>query len=172
MRQIIKAIVREVITTIIPAVLLALLINTFVAQAATIKDGPSMEPNLYRGSHLMTEKVSYRLHQPLRGDVVIAEQPGEAVSLIKRVVGLPGETVEVRDGHTFINGEPIDEPWITWFGGPGYPPTQIPPGHVFILGDNRPQSRDSRHIGPVPLEQVTRQAMFVFWPPAQIKRIP
>lgn len=170
--RVLRVITREVFTMIVPAILIALFINVFVAEAAMIKDGPSMEPNLYRGSRLMTEKISYRFHLPQRGDVVIVDQPGDEVSLIKRVVGLPGETVEVRKGHTFINGEALDEPWITHFGGPGYPAAQIPAGHVFIMGDNRPNSRDSRHIGPVPIERITNRARFVFWPPDQVKIVP
>ncbi|MDY7075457.1 MAG: signal peptidase I [Chloroflexota bacterium] len=163
----------EITTTVLPAILIALFINVYVAEAALIEEGPSMQPNLYRGDRVMMEKISYRFHLPQRGDVVIADRPGETeVSLIKRIVALPGETVEVRGGHTFINGEPIEEPWVTHFGGVNYPPTSVPPGHVFILGDNRPQSRDSRAIGPVPIDALNGRARFVYWPPDQIKWIP
>ena len=141
----------ELVITVCPALLVALFINVFVAEAALVEYGPSMQPNLYRGYRVMAEKVSYHLHPPHRGDVVIVDRPGNEVSLIKRVVALPGETVEVRDGHTFINGQPIEEPWVTNFGGPSCPPMVVPPDHVFILGDNRSNSRDSRAIGPVPM---------------------
>lgn len=172
MLHILRVVVRELATTVLPAIALALVINTFVAKAAMIEDGPSMEPTLFKGERLMTEKISYRFHLPARGDVVIAEHAAGEVSLIKRVVGLPGEMVEVRGGHTFINGQPIEEPWVAYFGGPDYPPTVIPAGHVFILGDNRPNSRDSRHIGPVPLEIVQMRARFVYWPPDKIQIVP
>ena len=91
---------REFITIVLPAVVIALVINVYVAQAVTIDDGPSMQPTLYRGSRVMTEKISYRFHPPRRGDVVVVERSGNEKSLIKRIVALPGETVEVRGGHT------------------------------------------------------------------------
>jgi signal peptidase I len=171
MRFVIK-VIWELAITILPALLVALFINVFVAEAALVEHGPSMEPNLYRGYRVMAEKVSYYFHGPSRGDVVIADRPGTEVSLIKRVVALPGETVEIRDGHTFINGEQIEEPWVTHFGGPSYPPTVVPPDHVFILGDNRSASRDSRAIGPVPVDSIKGHAWLVYWPLDQIKWIP
>ncbi len=162
----------ELVITVCPALLVALFINVFVAEAALVEYGPSMEPNLYRGYRVMTEKISYLVHLPRRGDVVVADRPGNEVSLIKRVVALPGETVEVRGGHTFINGEQIEEPWVTNFGGPSYPPTVVPPDHVFILGDNRSNSRDSRAIGPVPVDSIKGHAWLVYWPLDQIKLVP
>lgn len=163
---------RELLTSVVAAILIALFVNVFVAEAALVEEGPSMEPNLYRGFRVMTEKFSYRFHPPQRGDVVIADRPGEEISLIKRVVALPGEIVEVRNGHAFINNEQIEEPWVTNFGGPDYGPKRVPPDHVFILGDNRSNSRDSRAIGPVPIDLVKRHALFVYWPLDQIKLVP
>ena len=163
-----RGLVREIVTTILPAVLLALFVNVFVAEAALVEEGPSMQPNLYVGYRVMTEKVSYRFHLPRRGGVVVAERPGNEKSLIKRVVALPGEIVEVRDGHTFINRQPIEEPWVTHFGGPDFPPTLVPPDHVFILGDNRGNSRDSRAIGPVAVDTIQGRAWLVYWPLDQI----
>jgi signal peptidase I len=152
----------------VPAVLIALFINVFVVQATTI-DGPSMQPNLYGGQRVMTEKITYRfIHGPRRGDVVIVEMPGEGIPLIKRVIALPGETVEVRGGQVFIDGQPLEEPWITQPGGPDYAATTIPPLHVFVLGDNRPSSRDSRSFGPVSMDQLAGHALFIYWPPDHI----
>jgi len=162
----------ELVITVCPALLVALFINVFVAEAALVEYGPSMEPNLYRGYRVMAEKVSYHLHPPYRGDVVIVDRPGNEVSLIKRVVALPGETVEVRGGHTFINGKQIEESWVINFGGPSYPPTLVPPDHVFILGDNRSNSRDSRAIGPVPMDTIKGHVWLVYWPLDQIKLVP
>lgn len=162
----------ELVTTVLPAILIALVVNVYVAEAALVQDGPSMQPNLYRGDRVMMEKISYRFCLPYRGDVVIAEQPGNEISLIKRVVALPGEVVEVRGGHVFIDGTVIEEPWVANFGGPDYPPTLVPPGHVFILGDNRPNSRDSRAIGPVPVDAIEGHVKFVYWPLDQIKLVP
>ena len=131
-----------------------------------------MQPGLYRGYRVMTEKITYRFSPPRRGDVVIADQPSDEPTLIKRVLGLPGETIEVRDGHTFINGNAIAEPWIRTFGGPDYPPTVVPEAHVFILGDNRANSRDSRAIGPVPIEAIRGRVWLVFWPLDEIRFAP
>lgn len=159
---------REIVSTVVPAVVMALLINVFVVQATSI-DGPSMQPNLYRGYRVMTEKITYHyLHGPQRGDVAVIEMPGEEIPLIKRVVGLPGETVEVRGGHVLIDGQPLHEPWVTHWGGRDYPPLRVPPLHVFVLGDNRPSSRDSRSFGPVPVDQLVGHALFIYWPLDQI----
>jgi signal peptidase I len=164
--------IREVLTAILPALAVALLVNVYVAQAVTVKSGPSMEPNLYRGYRVMTEKVSYRLHPPRRGDVVVVERPDGEESLIKRVVALPGEVVEVRGGRTFVDGQPIEEPWVTRFGGVGYPSTVVPLDHVFVLGDNRPVSHDSRAIGPVSLESIRGRALLIYWPLGEVKVMP
>jgi signal peptidase I len=159
-----RRLAREFLSAILPALLIALFVNVFIAQAATVKDGPSMQPNLYPGYRMMTEKISYRFHEPRRGDIVIAERGVGEINLVKRVIGLPGETIESIDGHTYINGEPLDEPWVTHFGGRYLPPTLIPEGHVFIIGDNRPVSSDSRAIGPVPIENISGRVIFVYWP--------
>lgn len=171
-RPFIQQFLWEIITTIIPAVLIALFINVYVAEAAEIEAGPSMQPNLYAGYRVMTEKISYYLHQPRRGDVVVVERPENEGNLIKRVMGLPGEMIEVRDGHTYINGEPVDEPWVAHFGGRNYPPTRIPVDYVFILGDNRPVSRDSRDIGPVQIDSIIGRGWFVYWPIEDFQFLP
>ena len=162
-------VLRDIFTTILPALLIALFINVYFAEAALVEDGPSMQPNLYRGDRVMIEKISYRLHAPQRGDIVVAERPNGEVALIKRIVALPGETIEVRDGHVLINGLTIDEPWVENFGGPDYPLTQIPTGHIFIMGDNRGNSHDSRQIGPIPIEDIKGRAWLVYWPLEEIQ---
>jgi len=162
------AVLRELGGTVLPAVLLALLINLFLARA-TVVQGQSMEPNLHNNERVIVEKVTYRfIHGPRRGDVVILEVPGQEQPLIKRVVGLPGEVVAVRNGQVFINDQPLEEEWATSQGGPNYPPTLIPPLHVFVLGDNRGHSNDSRSFGPVPVDHILGRAWVVYWPPEQI----
>ncbi|MFN2233061.1 MAG: signal peptidase I [Anaerolineales bacterium] len=168
----IQRLAREFITALLPAVLIALFVNVFIAQAAMVEDGPSMQPNLYVGYRMMTEKVSYRFHEPQRGDIVIAKPGDSQVTLVKRVIGLPGETIESKDGHTYINGKPINEPWITNFGGSYLAPTRIPEGHVFIIGDNRPISHDSRAIGSVSIEDIEGRVIFVYWPLTEIAFFP
>ena len=119
----------------------------------------------------MTERVSYQLHLPQRGDIIVVDRPTE-VSLVKRVMGLPGELVEVRAGHVIINGQKIDEPWVLYFGGPDYGPAQIPEGYVFIVGDNRQNSLDSRAIGPVALRSIVGKVWLVYWPPDKLELVP
>ena len=158
----------DVVSTVLMALLITLVINTYIAQATTI-DGPSMQPNLYGGHLVMTEKITYRfLHPPRRGDVVVIDMPGEEIPLIKRVIGLPGETVEVQGGRVWIDGKLLEEPWVTRLGGRGCPATNVPPLHVFVLGDNRPNSRDSRSFGPVTLDHLAGHALFIYWPPERI----
>jgi signal peptidase I len=144
----------------------------YIAEAAMVEDGPSMQPNLYVGYRMMTEKVTYYFHEPERGDIIIAEQPNGQTNLVKRVIGLPGETIESRNGHTYINGALLDEPWVTHFGGRYYPPMIMPEGFVFIIGDNRPVSHDSRVIGPVPIENISGRVIFIYWPVTEFEIFP
>ncbi len=159
---------REVAETVIPAVVIALVINLFLAQATQVL-GQSMEPNLHSAQRVVVEKVTYRVfHGPRRGDIVVIQLPAQADMLIKRVVGLPGETIEVRGGEVYIEGECLDEPWAVNLGGGNYSPHTIPPLHVFVLGDNRGASNDSRSFGPVPIEHIVGHAWFSYWPPEYI----
>ncbi len=162
---------REGLRTALLAALVSLFINIFVAQAMVIQ-GPSMKPSLAYNQRVIVEKITYSfIHGPRRGDVVIIDMPGEKDLLVKRAVALPGETVAVRNGQVYLNGQPLEESWAIRQGGPDYPPTRVPPHHVFVLGDNRKDSRDSRCFGPVPVDQITGQVRFVFWPLDQIRQI-
>jgi signal peptidase I len=159
---------REVAETVIPAVVIALVINLFLAQATQVL-GQSMEPNLHSTQRVVVEKVTYRfLHGPRRGDIVVIDLPGQTEMLIKRVVGLPGESVEVRNGQVYIDGVQLDEPWTVRPGGGNYGPQTIPPLRVFVMGDNRGASNDSRSFGPVAIEHVVGHAWFSYWPPEHI----
>jgi signal peptidase I len=155
---------REMAQTVIPAVIIALVINLFLAQATQVL-GQSMEPNLHSAQRVVVEKVTYRfLHGPRRGDIVVIAPPEQTDMLIKRVVGLPGETIELRGGEVYIEGEQLEEPWTVKPGGGGYSPRTIPPLHVFVMGDNRGASNDSRSFGPVAIEHVVGRAWFSYWP--------
>ncbi|HUV89642.1 MAG TPA: signal peptidase I [Anaerolineae bacterium] len=156
---------REVAETVVPAVVIALVINLFLAQATQVL-GQSMEPNLHSTQRVVVEKITYRLvHGPRRGDVVVIDAPDQSEMLIKRVVGLPGETIELRNGQVYIDSEPLTEPWVVNPGGGSYGPLTIPPLHVFVMGDNRGASNDSRNFGPVAIEHIVGHAWFSYWPP-------
>lgn len=151
--------------TVLPAIVIAVLINLFLAQATRVY-GHSMEPNLHTDQRLVVEKVSYRIHGPHRGDVVVIRLPERGPELlIKRVIGLPGETIEVRDGSVYINGQPLNEPYLTRQTSGSYGPTLIPEGQVFVMGDNRGASNDSRVFGPVPMDRIVGRAWVSYWPP-------
>jgi signal peptidase I len=156
--------VREIVGTVLPAILIALLIQLFLAQTTRIQSY-SMEPTLYENQRLVIEKISYRLRAPERGEiVVIRPQDGDSVSLIKRVIGLPGETIAVHDEQVFIDGEPLAEPYLRVVTHGFYPPIRIPDDAIFVMGDNRDRSRDSRMFGPVSLEDLVGRAVLRYWP--------
>jgi signal peptidase I len=164
---------REVLETIVPAVLIALLINLFMAQATRVH-GQSMEPNLHTNQRLVVEKLSYNryLRQylgfdgPERGDVVVIRLPTQSNELlIKRVIGLPGDIIEIHDSQLFVNGQGTYEPYLGSPMSGAYGPTTVPPLNIFVLGDNRNFSNDSRSFGTVPLKNVVGRAWFSYWPP-------
>jgi signal peptidase I len=156
---------REALETILPAILIALLINVFIGQATRV-EGQSMEPNLHSNQRLVVEKLSYRFHGPQRFDVVVLKLPNQGEELlIKRVVGLPGDTIEIRDGQVYIDGTPLAEPFLDVQTRPGRNSrVVVPPLHVYVLGDNRDHSNDSRSFGPVPIENIVGRAWLSYWP--------
>ena len=159
---------RDVLETIIPAVVIALLINLLLAQATRVY-GHSMEPNLETNQRLVVEKVTYHFREPQRGDVVVLRLPDHSRELlIKRVIGLPGERVAIHDGKVFINGEPLDEPYLRQPTRGRMDEVLVPDRHVFVLGDNRSASNDSRTFGPVPYEAIVGRAWLSYWPPDRI----
>jgi signal peptidase I len=156
---------REVLETVLPALLIALLINVFVGQATRV-EGQSMEPNLHSEQRLVVEKLSYRFHGPQRFDIVVLNVASQGEELlIKRVVGLPGETVEIKDGGVYIDGKRLEEPFTDEYTQSGrHGQVTVPPLHVYVLGDNRDRSNDSRSFGPVPIENVIGRAWLSYWP--------
>lgn len=151
------------------ALLIALLIRTFLFQPFFIPT-ESMHPTLKEDDRILVNKLSYKLHDVRRGDIVVFTAPegeGDAgiKDLIKRVVGLPGEAVEGRAGHVYIDGKLLEEPYLpegvvtSAFG-----PQQIPAGSIWMMGDNRTQSRDSRFFGPVPESDIVGRAFVRLWP--------
>jgi signal peptidase I len=160
---------RDVLETFLPALLIALLINVFVGQATRV-EGQSMEPNLHTNQRLVVEKVSYRFHGPQRFDIVVLRLPSQGEELlIKRVIGLPGETVEIKNGHVYVNDQQLDEVFTAEETRPGrYARVTVPPLNVYVLGDNRNRSNDSRSFGPVPIENIVGRAWLSYWPPQNL----
>jgi signal peptidase I len=150
------------------ALAVALVIQAFLVQAFYIPSS-SMEPTLGVGDRVLVNKLSYDLHDVNRGDLVVFERPdgGEdgIKDLIKRVIGLPGETVEIRDGAVLVDDRVLDEPYLADDEVlADFAPTQIPEDEVFVMGDNRDDSRDSRVFGPIPEDSIVGRAFVRVWP--------
>ncbi|MGF1461163.1 MAG: signal peptidase I [Leptolyngbyaceae cyanobacterium] len=159
------------------SIVLALGIRTFVAEARYIPSG-SMEPTLEINDRLVVEKISYHLNPPQRGDIIVFWPPDSLFedqnrrdAFIKRVIGLPGETVEVRDGTVFVNGAALDETYIKAEPNYAWGPETVPPESYLVLGDNRNSSYDSHAWEPdafVPQENIIGKAVVRFWPPNRV----
>jgi signal peptidase I len=147
------------------AVVLALCVHTWVGQLVTV-DGPSMQPGLYTGEKVLVGRVEYYFASPKRGDIVLARFPGSDMNYIKRVIGLGGERIAVNDGAVYIDGKKLDEPYIPERIREDMAEITIPEGSVFLMGDNRNDSTDSRSesVGPISLKQVEGRAYALIWP--------
>lgn len=153
------------------ALALALFLRFFIAEPRFIPSD-SMVPTLAVGDRLVIEKVSYRLQPPLKGDIVVFRPPDILQELgynndqafIKRVIGEPGQIIQVMAGHVIVDGTPLSEPYIA--APPNYemPAVQVPPGHVFVMGDNRNNSNDSHVWGFLPQGNIVGRAIFRFYP--------
>lgn len=150
-------------------------IRTFVVQTFFIPSA-SMEPTLMIGDRILVDKVSYHLHAVHRGDMVVfGRPPGERSSeniqdLVKRVIGLPNETISSVNGQVYIDGKPLAEPWLpkgTVLGVP-IPTLHIPTGEYYVLGDNRSNSQDSRFFGPIPRSLIVGRVVMRIWPLSHI----
>ena len=162
------------------ALFVAIMVRTFLL-AHFVVEGESMLSTLHTGDRVFVNKLSYRLHDPNRGDVVVLHELTGAAErdLIKRVIALEGESIEIRNCEVFIDEVPNDavppkkliEPYLdpqvvsstSWCE---YGPTVIPDDNVFVMGDNRPGSSDSRTLGPIPIDDIVGRAFVVFWPKA------
>ena len=156
----------EFLLYIVVVVLIALTIRAFIAEPTRV-DGDSMIPTLVHNEDMLVEKMTYWFSDPLRGDIVICFYPGYTESCVKRVIGLPGETVAVKDGVITINGEPIDESpyWKGEIVG-DVDPVTVGAREVFVVGDNRNGSKDSRnpYVGCIPYSKVVGRVIAVVWP--------
>jgi signal peptidase I len=167
---------------VVVAVVIALLLRTFVIATYSIPSG-SMEPTLQVGDRIVVDKLSYHLHGVDRADIVVFSTPplehcaGPPVSdLVKRVIGLPGETISLSDGRVYINGKLLPEPWLPvatqnqTFAGPSAAPYslhhayRIPSNDVYVMGDNRTESCDSRYWGPIAKSSIVGKVDVRIWP--------
>ncbi len=153
----------DVLETLVLSVVLFVSINLVSARIRV--DGASMEPTLITGEYVIVSKLSYRLGSPHRGDIIVFHFPRDPKEeYIKRIIGLPGDVVEVKDGSVYVNGLLLDETYLkvktnyvgTW---------TVPSGQLFVLGDNRNNSSDSHDWGTVPMDYVVGKALLVYWPP-------
>jgi signal peptidase I len=153
----------DVLETVLLSILLFVAINAVSARIRV--DGFSMEPTLQNGEFVIVNKLAYRLGSPTYGDVIVFYYPRDPQQeYIKRVIGLPGDTVRVSNGQVYVNNQLLTEPYIA--APPHYQSEWVvPENSLFVLGDNRNNSSDSHNWGPVPLDKVIGTALFVYWPP-------
>lgn len=159
----------EWLKALLIAVLLAGVIRFFLF-APIIVDGESMMPTLHHKDRMIVNKISYKIGNPKRFDIVVFHATEEK-DYIKRIIGLPGDTVEYKDDVLYINGKEYDEPYLAEYkkGIIDGPLTEsfsvtVPEGHLFVMGDNRRYSKDSRQIGPVPQEEIMGKTNVLYWP--------
>ena len=172
----------EWIKAVAVALLLAVVIRYFFF-APIVVDGQSMMPTLEHNDRMIVNKIGYTVGEPDRFDIVVFHAP-QNKDYIKRVIGLPGDTLYYMDDVLYINDEPVEEPYLDKFKEENlnHPFTRdfhlkevtgvhevVPEGHIFVLGDNRQHSKDSRHIGVVSVEEVVGKANLVFWPFSEVR---
>jgi signal peptidase I len=178
---------REGVLVVLVAVLVAVLLRAFVVQTFYIPSG-SMEPTLQVGDRILVNKLSYHLHDVHRGDIVVFGRPQaencggpEVNDLVKRVIGLPGDSISLHQGHVYIDGRSLDESWLpaavqghTEPGPPGNSANLqraflVPKGDYFVMGDNRTNSCDSRWWGPIPRSLIVGKVEMRVWPVPDIR---
>jgi signal peptidase I len=162
-------------------VVLALLVMVylFIMSPQEI-NGASMEPNFHDGEYILTSKILYKFQQPQRGDVVIFKSPAnKEIDYIKRIIGLPGDTVFIKDNSFYVNGQIVEEPYLAQdtpiFGGSYLSEGQsvvVPPDSFFVAGDNRAHSSDSREFGPIAETDFIGTAIFRYWPFSELGSLP
>jgi signal peptidase I len=157
----------ELVSLVAMAFALSLVIRTFVVQPFVVPS-PSLDPTIRVGDRVLVNKFIYRFTTPHRGDIVVFADPNHQLpALIKRVVAVGGDRVDIHDGRLVLNGQALEEPYV--HGKPTEPgtvrmPVTIPQGYVFLMGDNRPNSGDARYFGPQPISVIEGRAFAIYWP--------
>lgn len=161
----------ELLITLAVAVVLAIALRTWVVEPFVVPTG-SMLPTIQLKDMVLANKFIYRFETPKRGDIVVFDDPsGEVPTLIKRVIAVGGQKVDLKNGKVVVDGTPLVEPYT--HGQPSEPlpgseitfPVTVPPNYIWVMGDNRTTSKDSRFFGPIPLTMVRGRAFFTYWPP-------
>ena len=157
-----KITILEILGTLVLALVVFLVVQS--AMESREVEGACMEPNLYTGQRVLVLKSAYWFGDPQRGDVIIFTSPADPDrTLIKRVIGLPGENISIIGGDVYIDGSPLAEPY-TQGNSHAYPLTAIPDDSYFVMGDNRERSTDSRNWGVLPRENIIGKAWLCYWP--------
>ena len=153
----------DILETLVLSVLLFIGINAVSARIRV--DGSSMEPSLHSGEFVIVNRLAYKFDTPSRGDVVVFDFPRDPEQeYIKRIIGLPGDHIQVLDSKVYVNDTALNEPYIA--AAPRYQGNwDVPDGNIFVFGDNRNNSSDSHNWGAVPIENVIGKAFFIYWPP-------
>ncbi len=170
MLEIKKTEYRENVESFAIAVVTILFIIIFVIQSFLVS-GTSMVPTLLDRERLIVNKYIYWFTTPKRGDIIVLKPPHDTRKYIKRVMGLPGDHIEIKDSKLYINYSVVNEPYINEKDIQDFPATDVPYGTIFVMGDNRNYSKDSRDpdVGFIPLKNVVGRAIFVFWPLNKVK---
>ena len=160
-----RSVFRELVETILFTLLIYFLVRFFLFENYKVV-GNSMAPTLENQQFLVVNKLGYRLDDPQRGDIVVFQDPRDpSRKLIKRIIGLPGEVVEIQHGEVYIGGQKLAEPYINGPGRYSVPATSIPAGQYYVLGDNRSNSSDSHSWGTLNRESIVGKAWISYWPP-------
>ena len=165
---------KDWLISIVIAVVLAFFIREFIVELYIV-DGPSMRPTLQSQQRLVVNKFIYRFRAPEKGEILVFQYPRDpSRDFIKRVIAVPGDTVEIKDGRVLVNDQVLSEDYILEKTRGDYPKSTVPQGTVFVMGDNRNNSEDSRFadVGFVPDALIKGKAVLVFWPVADLKSLP
>lgn len=164
---------REFAETLIIALILAFLIRTFVFESFQVQ-GNSMKPTLHNDNRVLVNKLAFKFSKPKTGEIVVFQSPVDPKQdWIKRVIGTPGETVSIKNSVVYIDGKKYPEPFLKYrHVSKNYGPLKVPPGHLFVLGDNRPISYDSRYFGMLSEKRLKGQAFVVWWPVSAMRWLP